>query len=73
MERCVKHGYLLDQNLNCCWRCVSRERDPPDQGASWWWITELRCHCQWPCPSPQYDYCMHCGLRMRELGVGRAA
>lgn len=74
MGRCIKHGLPMDESLHSCWRCVSAERDPPDTGASWWWIRlPHQCRCRVPIPSPEYEYCMRCGLFLRQLAIARAA
>ena len=60
MSLCPKHHLPLDENLECCWRCVAAERDPSDRirPCSWWW--HLPCTCAQPTVSWNSDYCTSC-------------
>lgn len=72
---CLRHFENLDERLDCCWKCLSEERDPKDASrGSWWWCAY--CKCAIPDPAPyKAGTCLICGekLRREDRGLGQAA
>ena len=75
MTLCTRHFERMDESLQCCWKCIAQERDPPlSLGPSDWWHRRYYCRCPQPHWSETlHSCCTRCGLPLSVFQIKKAA